>query len=75
MGNFNIRTQVMGTGLDGIEKMGEQLAKTIDNSDSMNQVDMIKLQQQMTAYNNTISMMSTMLKSLGDTDKEVIRAM
>ncbi|MDR2390601.1 MAG: hypothetical protein LBE84_02825 [Planctomycetota bacterium] len=75
MSDFNIRTQIMGTGLDGIEKMGGQLTKNIDNADSMNQVDMIRLQQQMTAYNNTISMMSTMLKSLGDTDKEVIRAM
>jgi hypothetical protein len=65
----------MGTGLNEIENTGEQLVKNIDKADSMNQVDIIRLQQQMAAYNNTISMMSTMLKSLSDTDKEVIRAM
>ncbi|MDR1613531.1 MAG: hypothetical protein LBT97_12235 [Planctomycetota bacterium] len=75
IGNFNIRTQIMGAGLNGIENTGAQLAKNIENTDAMNQADLIKLQQQVSVYNNTISMMSTMLKSLGDTDKEVIRAM
>ena len=73
--DFNIRGNVMGGGLNSLEKMGKALAAGIETTDAMNQVDMIKLQQQMASYNNTVSMMSNLLKNLNDTDKEVIRAM
>ena len=73
--DFDIRGRVMGGGLDGLAKMGTTLAKSIETTDAMNQVDMLKLQQQMATYTNTISMMSNLLKNLNDTDKEVIRAM
>lgn len=72
--DVDIRSRMLGTGMGNIEQMGEKLAKNIESTDSMNQVDLIKLQQEMASYTNTISMMSTMLKSLSDTDKEVIRA-
>lgn len=73
--DYNIKSKIMGGGLDNIDKMGAKLAKSIETVDSNNQVDMIKLQQQIASYSNTISMMSNMLKNLSDTDKEVIRAM
>ena len=73
--DFDIRGRVMGGGLDNLSKMGTALAKGIETTDAMNQVDMLKLQQQMATYNNTVSMMSNLLKNLNDTDKEVIRAM
>ena len=73
--DFNIRAKVMGSGLENIDKIGSKIASSIESTDNMNQVDILKLQQQITSYSNTISMMSNMLKSLADTDKEVIRAM
>ena len=53
--------------------MEQEIASSIENTDAMNQVDLIALQQKTAAYSNTIAMMSTMLKHLADTDKEVIR--
>lgn len=71
--DFNIRTNVMGKGLDGIAKTGEIIASEIEQTDGMNQIDMLKLQQKMSNYTNTIALMTNMLKGLADTDKEVIR--
>lgn len=73
--DFNIKSRVMGAGLHGLEQMGTELAGSIESTDGMNQLDMIKLQQQVSTYSNTVSMMSNLLKNMSDTDKEVIRAM
>ena len=73
MTSVNIRDVVMTQGFTSIEKTEQEIAKSLNETDGMNQLDLIKLQQQTTQYANTISMMSTILKNLGDTDKEVIR--
>ena len=73
MAGVNIRDVVQSQGFASIGKTEQNIAKALNESDGMNQLDMLKLQQQTTQYANTISMMSTILKSLGDTDKEVIR--
>ncbi|MDR0362001.1 MAG: EscF/YscF/HrpA family type III secretion system needle major subunit [Planctomycetota bacterium] len=75
-GNYDIRGAITGSGYARLDDMGADLTRKINGAGSdMTQVDLIKLQQQISAYTNTISMMSNILKNLGDTDKEVIRAM
>ena len=73
MSSTNIRDQVMSVGLSSIAQTEQEIATALNTTDAMNQQDLIKLQQMTTEYANTISMMTTILKNLGDTDKEVIR--
>jgi uncharacterized protein YukE len=62
--------------MSDIEEAAADLLRRLGGGgDTVNQVDMKKLEQQMTEYNKTVAMMSHALKSLGDTDQEVIRAM
>ena len=70
---LTISDQIQNKGFSGISQMEQEIASSIENTDAMNQVDLIALQQKTAAYSNTIAMMSTMLKHLADTDKEVIR--
>ncbi|MDR1519820.1 MAG: EscF/YscF/HrpA family type III secretion system needle major subunit [Planctomycetota bacterium] len=58
---------------DKIQNMGTQVAQKINDVDPTNQVDLIKLQQEMAMYTNTLSMMSNITKNLADADKEIIR--
>lgn len=73
MDGFNIRNQVQAKGYSSIDKLEQDIAKALESTDEMNQLDLIKLQQKTAAYSNTIAMMSGMLKSLSESDKEVIR--
>jgi len=70
---LNIRDQVQSSGYSLIDRTEQNITKALNETDAMNQLDLIKLQQQTTQYANTISMMTTILKNLGDSDKEVIR--
>jgi len=73
MNQFNIRDQVQSSGYASISRTEQTIATQLNSTEEMNQLDLIKLQQQTTQYANTISMMTTILKNLGDSDKEVIR--
>ncbi len=73
MSSVNIRDTVQNAGLQSINNLAQDIAETLNNSDNLDQVDLLVLQQKMSSYTNTISMMSGMLKSLSDTDKEIIR--
>jgi len=70
---INIRDQVQASGFSLIDQTAQNIASSLNKTGEMSQMDLIKLQQQTTQYANTISMMTTILKNLGDTDKEVIR--
>ena len=70
---LNIRDQVQSRGFASISATEQNITNALNETDGMNQLDLIKLQQQTTQYANTISMMTTILKNLGDSDKEVIR--
>ena len=73
MMNVNIRDQVMSQGLGSIGTIEKKIADAMKTTGEMSQLDLIKLQQQTTQYSNTITMMTNILKNLGDSDKEVIR--
>jgi len=70
---ITIRDQVQSSGYSLIGRTEQNITNALNETDAMNQLDLIKLQQQTTQYANTISMMTTILKNLGDSDKEVIR--
>ena len=70
---ITIRDQVQQSGYSLIDQTERNITKALNETDGMNQLDLIKLQQQTTQYANTVSMMTTILKNLGDSDKEVIR--
>ena len=71
--SMNIRDQVQSSGYATIAKLEQDIVNSLNKTEEMNQLDLIKLQQQTTSYGNTVSMMTTIFKNLGDTDKEVIR--
>ncbi len=73
MSSTNIRNNVQNAGFSSIQKLESGIAESLNSSSELNQLDLIKLQQKTAAYSNTISMMSGMLKSLSESDKEVIR--
>lgn len=73
MNQFNIRDQVQSSGFSSISRTEQNISTSLSQTEEMNQLDLIKLQQQTTQYANTISMMTTILKNLGDSDKEIIR--
>lgn len=73
IGGHNIRQRIETTGMGQISKKEKEFAAALNKSgDNMNQADLIKLQQATAMYTNTLSLMSTMLKTLEDTGKEVI---
>lgn len=71
--NNNIRDLIAGQGLANLGKTEQKLAEMINSADMANQAGMLQLQMETTKYNNNISLMTTILKGLGDVDKEVIR--
>ena len=73
MSGLNIRDQVQSKGYSSIDQMEKNIVNQLNTTDEMNQLDLLNLQVQTTQYSNTISMMTNILKGLGDTDKEVIR--
>lgn len=73
MNDFNIRAQVQNHGFSNISGLEKEIAKDIESGNELNQLDMIRLQQKTSSYTNMISLMSTMLKTMADTDKEIIR--
>lgn len=74
MSDFNIRDVIRGSGFDSVSDFEKKVAEKMKTADASNQLELIELQSDMQKYTNTISLMSTMLKSLADTDKEIIRA-
>lgn len=72
--SLNIRNTLQH-GLGSMEKAGNELAKSIEKADVMNQVDMIKLQQKLATYTNNSSMYSSLFKTMADTDKGIIHNM
>ena len=73
LASASIRDQITSKGFSGIDGMATDIAKSIETVDASNQVEFLKLQQKTESYNNTISLMTNILKGLADTDKEVIR--
>lgn len=73
MTDFNIRNDLFGKGVSNVESAGQKVADKINSSDEMDQLTLIELQQEMSNYNNMLSLITTMLKGLSDTDKEIIR--
>jgi hypothetical protein len=71
--NINLKNTLQTQGLSTLEKNQQDIAKTLNAGGELSQLDYLNLQQKMQAYTTTISMMSTMMKSLTDSDKEVIR--
>jgi hypothetical protein len=71
--NINLKNTLQNQGLSTLEKNQQDIAKTLNAGGELSQLDYLNLQQKMQAYTTTISMMSTMMKSLTDSDKEVIR--
>ncbi len=73
--NVNIRDTVRDVGIKSLETQANDIAQVLDGSttEELTQVDLLKLQQKTAAYNNMVSMMTTISKNLFDTDKEVIR--
>lgn len=66
--------KVMDAGMSSIMNLEAQIAaKLNDSSGEMSQVELIELQQMMSNYTNTISMMTNILKDLSDADAEIIR--
>jgi hypothetical protein len=63
----------MDKGLGSIETGEKNIRKSLESSDNMSQADLIRLQQQTNQYAQLITMMTTILKNLSDSDKEVSR--
>ena len=70
---INIRDQVVNKGFSGIDGMQKDIASAIEKTDGADQVGLMKLQQQIASYTNTISLMSSILNTMAETDKEIIR--
>lgn len=73
--NINIRDTMRSTGLSSLQKQAEEISSVLSNStdEELTQVDLLNLQNKTAAYNNMVSMLTTITKNLFDTDKEVIR--
>lgn len=69
-----LRDRITGYGFQNIKKLENEIADKIKQTDQMSQQDLLMLQQKTTTYANTINMLSTITKSLSDSDREVIRA-
>lgn len=77
MSSFDkIRNAVQTTGLDKLEQSEKDIAATLNKlkpDEELSQTELLKLQQKLNSQANTLSMMSTIMKSMTDADKEVIR--
>lgn len=74
MSGMNIRDQIKTQGFSFLETNEKNIADIMNNStENLSQVDLLKMQQQTNQYANTITMLTTILKNLTDSDKEVIR--
>lgn len=72
--NSTLRDRITGYGFQNIKKLENEIADKIRQTDQMSQQDLLILQQKTTTYANTINMLSTITKSLSDSDREVIRS-
>lgn len=71
-----IRQAINDSGLKKIENIEKNVASTLEGlkeGEELSQTALLQLQQKINSQTNTLSMMSTILKSLADSDKEVIR--
>ncbi len=73
--NVNIRDTLQSKGIDTINSLATDIAETLNSADELDQVDLLVLQQKMSTYTNTVSMISGMQKSLADSDDEIVRNM
>lgn len=74
--NSSIRNAIENAGLSKIAKSEENIAKTLSAlspDEELSQTELLKLQQKVSSQTNTLGMMTAILKTLADSDKEVIR--
>lgn len=74
MSNVTLRDRINTYGLQSIKKLENEIADKVKQTSEMSQQDLLILQQKTTTYANTIQMLSTITKSLSDSDREVIRS-
>ncbi len=73
--SVNIRDTLQSKGIETINTIAQDIADTLSSSEELDQVDLLVLQQKMSTYTNTVSMISSMQKSLADSDDEIVRNM
>lgn len=71
--SMNIREQLNTKGYDSIDKLSGEISDSLNVEGEMDQADLLRLQQQMSEYTARLSLMTTIFKTLADTEKEIIR--
>lgn len=74
--NSSIRQSIESAGYSKIAASEKSIANTLNELDpetELSQTELLKLQQKISSQTNTLGMMTAILKTLADSDKEVIR--